>query len=435
MRSALLFALVLTTCPRGPDPEPRIAATLVIRGATVFDGERSLGRVDVAVAGDRIVAVGPDLAVDASAEVVDGTGKHLLPGLIDAHVHISDERALEKELVFGVTTVLDMMGDPNRARILRALASPDRATYRGAGNPVVAPGGVGTQFGVSYDTLADPATVDAFVDAIVGAGSDYIKLVADDLSGLGFPRPVPTLQRETLVKAIARAHHHGKLALVHVTQQADAAAAIEAGADGLAHLFADAPAEAALVTRARERNLLVIATLTALRTLAGDAGGAVLAQDPAIAPYLDADDVAGLARTLPAALVKTTRLRSDHAAASIRALRDGGVDLAVGTDSPNPGTAHGASVHDELALLVAAGLTPAESLRAATATPARRFGLTDRGRVAVGLRADLLLVDGDPLANITATRQIAAVWCGGVVHDRAAWREKLAAERQAAEAR
>ena len=92
--------------------------------------------------------------------------------------------------------------------------------------------------------------------------------------------------------------------------------------------------------------------------------------------------------------------------------------ILAGTDAPNPGTAHGVALHRELALLVRAGLTPTEALTAATAGPARAFGLDDRGRIAPGLRADLLLVDGDPTRDITATRQIAAIWKGGVPVER-----------------
>jgi imidazolonepropionase-like amidohydrolase len=98
--------------------------------------------------------------------------------------------------------------------------------------------------------------------------------------------------------------------------------------------------------------------------------------------------------------------------------------VLAGTDAnyPGPGnahpllrafTGHGIALHHELALLTRAGLTPAEALAAATSVPAAIFGLTDRGRIAPGLRADLLLVDGDPSADITATRDIAAIWRGG----------------------
>lgn len=108
----------------------------------------------------------------------------------------------------------------------------------------------------------------------------------------------------------------------------------------------------------------------------------------------------------------------DTVLATVAALHRAGVDILAGTDVSQPlphlgGLAHGVSVHHELQLLVRAGLTPTEALQAATSGPARRFGLTDRGKIAPGLRADLLLVDGDPTRDITTTLSIRAVWRRG----------------------
>ncbi|MGB1278154.1 MAG: amidohydrolase family protein, partial [Nannocystaceae bacterium] len=99
--------------------------------------------------------------------------------------------------------------------------------------------------------------------------------------------------------------------------------------------------------------------------------------------------------------------------------------MLASTDAPNPGTLHGASLHAELAHLVAAGLTPTEALRAATAAPAEVFGLTDRGTIAEGQRADLVLVAGDPTVDIQATRHIVEVWKAGHRVDRDAYRERV----------
>ena len=101
------------------------------------------------------------------------------------------------------------------------------------------------------------------------------------------------------------------------------------------------------------------------------------------------------------------------------------MDILAGTDVSEPiptlgGLAHGASLHREPQLLVSAGLTPLEALRAATSTPARRFGLTDRGRIAPGLRADLLLVDGDPTTTISDTLSVRMVWRRGVEQEQVA---------------
>jgi len=431
MRLRTVCLLVLLAACKPPAPAAKraqIAASVVIRGAHVFDGEEDLGIVDVAIDEDRIAAVGRNLLVPSSTPVIDATGRTLVPGLIDAHVHISDPLALEQELAFGVTTVLDQMGRPEVAASLRTAAarSPSLADYRAATNPVVAPGGAGTQYGVTYDTVSDPAKIDEFVDHVVAGGADWIKIVDDDGTALGLPAPLPNLAPDTIAKAIARAHADGKLAVVHVTQLAAAARVLEAGADGLAHVFADAAAEATFVNRARAHNLFVIPTLTAVATLAGESRGKAIAADEDLRPYLDAGDRDNLGRGLPDPMKKATKIKLALAFATVAALREAGVDLLVGTDSPNPGMAYGASVHHELALFVEAGVPPAEALRAATATPARRFGLTDRGRIDAGLRADLLLLDGDPLTDITATRKIHTVWRGGVAYDRDLWRQKVA---------
>ena len=120
----------------------------------------------------------------------------------------------------------------------------------------------------------------------------------------------------------------------------------------------------------------------------------------------------------------------DAAIAAVRQLKAAGVPILAGTDAPNPGTAHGATMHGEMELLVEAGLTPIEALRAATSAPSKAFRLDDRGRIAVGKRADLVLVRGDPTADIGATRDITAVWKRGVPVDREGYRAEIANARK-----
>jgi hypothetical protein len=120
------------------------------------------------------------------------------------------------------------------------------------------------------------------------------------------------------------------------------------------------------------------------------------------------------------------------ASQTVTQLHAAGVPLLAGTDAPNPGTAHGVSLHRELELLVAAGLSPVEALAAATSVPARTFRLRDRGRIAQGLRADLVLVDGDPTSEIKRTRAIAGVWKAGVRVDRASFAANVESQRKRA---
>ena len=165
-----------------------------------------------------------------------------------------------------------------------------------------------------------------------------------------------------------------------------------------------------MVAAITARHAVISPTLTMLESASGlRATG--LEQDSRIAPYLTESSADSLAHPLGAG--PPGHVSAAHARDLVRPLADAGVTLLAGSDAPTPGTAHGASLHQELALLVDAGLRPAEALHAATAAPARCFSLTDRGRIAPGLSADLLLVDGDPTTDITATRNILGIWRRG----------------------
>jgi imidazolonepropionase-like amidohydrolase len=254
--------------PRGP-----VTAIVNVR---VFDGERILPRVTVIINSDHIASVGADLKAPAGAGIVDGAGKTLLPGLIDAHTHASGD-ALERALQFGVTTELDMFADPTFAATARAEQSSrpitTRADLRSAGTLVTAPGGHGTEFGFTIPTLARAADAQAFVDARIAEGSDYIKIVRDNGSVYGLTWP--TLSDDELAAVVAAAHWRQTLAVVHIGTQADAVAAIRAGADGLAHLFEDSPPAADFAALLASHHAFVVPTLTVLESETGRAGGAL----------------------------------------------------------------------------------------------------------------------------------------------------------------
>jgi hypothetical protein len=184
--------------------------------------------------------------------------------------------------------------------------------------------------------------------------------------------------------------------------------------DGLGHLFFDRAPSAELVTYIASSGAFVMPTLVTLSTAFGNTA-AWLATDKRVSARLSQQWLDSLSRSMNV----YPQGRLEDAYATVRSLRDAGVDILAGSDVSEPipilgGLAHGASLHHELQLLVAAGLEPIEALRAATSTPARRFGLTDRGRIVPGARADLLLVDGDPLVSIADTLSICSVWRRGV---------------------
>ncbi|GAA0933769.1 hypothetical protein GCM10009560_40270 [Nonomuraea longicatena] len=211
------------------------------------------------------------------------------------------------------------------------------------------------------------------------------------------------------------AHAAGLLALAHVTTQGAAELAVEAGVDGLTHMFMGGEGLRPLAERMAAADVFVISTLALYAALSGWPPPASL--DGRIATRLNAPTRAALGR--PPAGFPELPGAGTAALATAEVLHLAGVTLLAGTDANDgPGrpfpTVHGAGLHLELERLTSAGLTPAEALSAATSVPAARFGLRDRGLVRAGHRADLLLAEGNPTTDITATRSITAVWQQGV---------------------
>ncbi|MCC2958083.1 CIA30 family protein [Massilia sp. IC2-477] len=382
------------------------AAPTLVQDVRVFDGERVHERRSVLF--DNGVIVDADFKGKApqGARVVSGTGRTLLPGLIDAHTHAF--RFHELPVLFGVTTQIDMFTDvPTLKKAKLEMAhggNSRRADLFSAGTLVTAPGGHGTQFGIAIPTITRPEEAQAFVDARIAEGSDFIKIVME--GGYGYK----SLDLATVKAVIDAAHKRGKLAVVHISNEKDARAVLEAGADGLVHLFAAGSADAEGLARlARSKGAFVIPTFAVLESMANFRGDDLLA-NPSFAALLDKDGQAPLKarygnEAKPALLVAPKAVT----AAMVKA----GVPVLAGTDAGNPGTQYGVSMHRELAALVEAGMTPSQALTAATSAPAGAFKLGQRGRIAKGYKADLLLVEGNPTADILATRRIVEVWKDG----------------------
>ncbi len=404
---------------------PASSRFFAITNVRVFDGRQTINEATVVVEGERITAVQTGGAVPRGALVIDGQGKTLLPGFIDGHAHVYDAWGLEQSLAFGVTTVLDMFSMPQIAKQLRDEDQPGRAALRSSGYLATAPGGHGTQFGIGVPTLTRPDEAGPWVAARVAEGSDYIKIVLENMRAFG--GELPTLDVATFDALVTAAHGHGKLAVVHASDYDSAILAIEHGADGLVHLFRDRVPPANFGTIVAARKAFIVPTLAVLKNAYGQPS--TLGADGSISPWLPESSKAVLA----APFTKPATGPAEAVPRSIQLLRDAGVELITGTDAPNPGTTYGASLHEELALLVAAGLSPSQALAAATSTPAARFGLRDRGRILPGLRADLVLVAGDPTRDINATRFIAEIWRGGQRFDRDAYKQRFSeVDRKAA---
>lgn len=425
-------------------------STIAIINARIFDGERVLDATSAVIDGQRIHSVGGD--IPAEAEVVDARGATLLPGLIDAHVHTS-EAGLELALAFGVTTELEMQGMFTRDN-RRHVSEDDRlADVRSAGFGITPPGGHPSELMGEHDDhdeqdehgddergddasgpapweqddasdgrspwadivmpfSSTPEEAVAFIPRLQAGGSDYIKFMIDDGTVEGAPG-LPLLDDATVAAGVREAHRLGLLTVAHTLTVDATASAVAAGIDGLAHLFMDRPHTAEIVDAVARSGAFVVPCVVLNASMMG-IPATEFASDPRVRARLDD----AWLQTLASSYDRYPQGSLDDVLASVAALHAAGVDILVGTDVSFPmpafgGMAHGASVHHELQLLVRAGLSPLDALRAATSTPARRFGLTDRGRIAAGLRADLLLVDGDPTTRISDTLGIRQVWRRG----------------------
>lgn len=357
---------------------PRATLRTTIRNVRVFTGTGLTGPTEVAFSPD--TGIGLDAATTTSTgDVVDGTGMVVIPGLIDTHVHTARGRHDLAALAgWGVTTALDMALWPQPyVQYLRD--QHDLADFRSATVPAAGDGSRHAALpGFPADGIVTtPHQARAFVARRTADGADYIKIVLEAASDAG-------MDGATVHALVDAAHEHGKLVVAHAVTVGAYHLAIATGVDVITHAPLDGVLDDAAVERLRETALAVSPTLVMM---------------------------AGTARQRPG-------LAYTNARDTVTRLHRAGIRILAGTDSNTaPGVPwsppHGESLHQELQLLVEAGLSPEEALSGATSLAAATFGLADRGTLRPGHRADLLLLGGDPTADITATRKIHRIWTGG----------------------
>ncbi len=439
----------LVTVPANP---PAVA---VFEHASVLDvatGTRAADQ-DVVVSKGTITAMGASgtLAIPEAALRIDAQGATLLPGLIDSHGHVGNSpappwagefpdpnRNLEAFLYCGVTTVLDPADlEPD------AFERRDEiAAGRIVGPHVYASGPMLTAVGGhpmpvieelapwwirwyvmrhAVRPLATEADVIAAVDGLVAQHADIVKMAIDAI-----PEGTPRLTDPLAAKIVSEAHRKGLRVVSHIGTFADAVMAGNAGIDAFMHMVYKEPLDEDQAARIASYGIPVVATMGVFESYA------LLGRAPRVATPLEKEiaDPAVLASfdQVPAEAVSPIfREYFDKLAAtreawrkSIRFMRAEGATVLAGSDAQS-GVFPGAGLHRELGLLVESGMTPAEAIRAATFDAARFLARSmdpPFGTVAVGKRADLLLVDGDPTADLANLARIKVVMKQGVPLER-----------------
>lgn len=445
-------ALALAACQPSSDTAPVDRAngttpagvaepTLVIEHARVFDGSRDLGEQTLVVRGDRIIHLGDAAPADlpTDARRIDYAGRHLIPGLVSNHSHVANTdgtehgdrfytrdnvvRDLRRFQAYGVTTVTALGMNGRDFIAIRDEVRRDPALGAqlfGAGSGIGAPDGAPPAqiMGLANDPVLRPGNAEQARDAVrqqADQGVDLIKLWVDDLGGR-FPMMSPEVYRA----AITEAHARGLKVSAHLHDLAQAEDLVASGLDIIGHGVRDVAVSDALIAAMARAGTWYVPTVNI------DEANYIYAEHPqwlddpflrnALSPAVVAQwsDPAWRSKQLQGANIAAARKAVAVNLANLRTLHDAGIRIGFGTDSgAMPQRVIGFAEHRELELMTQAGFTPTQALSAATRDAAMLLGLDDRGTLAVGKRADFVVLDADPTADILNSRRIHAVWQAG----------------------
>lgn len=424
-------------------PVANAEESLLIEKVTLIDGtgRPAVENAFVLVEGERITRVGRGTLEQAGLAVrIDGTGKYLLPGLMDMHVHIrgaaaffADDkeksepdwdmarRVLHGYLYSGVTSIYDANNVPEFIFRLReqerggALTAP---RIFATGSAVTVPGGHGA-FPGSTQVEAWPEGR-AALDVLIASEPDLVKLTYDE-HNWGTRPLIPAFTVELMERVIMYLNDHGLRTTVHTSNEIRAREAIYAGIDTLAHPVIQSPVSDGFVALMAAKKVPMVSTLTIGEGYSRLVEHPEFLDKPLYRAIFSADQIQrlkGEVRDQYAARPWTTwmKVMTPVAQENLRRIVEAGGIITLGSDQSN-----GPAAHRELELLVAAGVPPLEVIRIGTLNGAIFLGRDrDMGSVEEGKLADLVLLNADPLANIDNFKDIAMVIKGGKVIDRAA---------------
>jgi imidazolonepropionase-like amidohydrolase len=417
----------------------------VLQGGMVFDGTRA-GVGTVVIDGDRVKDVVFGEAHVGSGTVVDVTGKTVLPGLVDLHVHLMADASplggaddngaghledhLKAMLRAGVTSYLDLGSSAHvifeyRRRIQagemlgpRLFAVGPLLTPTG-GHPCYA-GGPPGDFCIFVDAPADAAQA---LSQLAPQKPDFVKIVIEG----GATKPLPRMTEPSMAAIEKAAEKVGIPVIAHVAAPADVADALTAGVTHFAHLPMEHRITPDLAQRMAAEKAVVVPTVAVVDGFYRVSHGTLTElQDPKLRDDVPAEVIAALRDPKQLAYMTSTKYQALTAAwrsdtmANLKACWDAGVTIAAGTDAGNPGTFHGLALARELALYVEAGIPVLDALATATRTAADVLGRPDLGRLEPGALADVVVVDGDATTDIGALSHPSRVYRGGELVDRAA---------------
>ena len=396
------------------------AQVTVLTHGTVIDGTGAAPQNDVTIVMEngRIRDMGPSskIPTPAGATVLDLTGKFIVPGIINAHGHVDAKRdpQLRQYALYGVTTTTSMSFEPDD--IVEFKAEQRRGNLRGARILTTKYRFMSAPFipGSEHKT---PEEARAKVDEIVAKGADFVKVWIDSQDG-----KLVKLSPEFCAAVMDQARKHGKITMAHVYEYADAKMIVDKGVNILAHNVRDQEIDADFIATLKRRGVSVISTL------AREEGMFVYGEAPAwiddafFRKGLSPERLAILKTKKREEQAKDPALARNKRAFEIdkinlKKLSDASVRIALGTDSGGAADRffiQGFFEHRQMELMMQAGLTPMQVIQAFSKGASEALGIDKEfGTLAKGKAADLLVLEKNPLDNITHMRTMQAVYLGG----------------------
>lgn len=427
MHTTTRFSPVLALCfivgacaspePESVEPTPGLTA---FTGARLILGDSNtvIENGTLIVRDGRIEASGDSVAVPVDAQLVDVSGKTIIPGLINAHGHVNNVRGLEADPSFyteahiedqlalyaryGVTTVFSLGGGGPTGVVVRDRSTQDLDYARlYLAGPVI--------------TAESPEEAIERVNAVADTGVDIIKIRVDD--NLGGSQKMPP---DVYTAVIDAAHARDLRIAAHLYYLDDAKQLLAAGADLIAHSVRDEAVDEELTTLLKEHDVCYCPTL--MREVSTfvyesrpdwfDDPFFLREADPAVIDELSSPAYQERVQNSRTAPIYKEALQ--RAKTNLKSLADAGVGIAMGTDTGPAGRFQGFFEHKELELMVEAGLTPLQTIVASTGAAARCMQIDDNlGSLSPGKWADFVVLGANPLDDIRNTREIESVWIRG----------------------
>jgi imidazolonepropionase-like amidohydrolase len=373
--------------------EKKTNCDLIIKNVSLFDGNKNKGIVDIVVKNGSIIRIAKNSKEFTAVETIDGKGKYIVPGLINSHVHLWDKKDLKAALQAGVFAVVDLHSSEGPDGAFRQLRdSTGYASYYSAGYAATVPKGHPTQL-FPIETINDSVSPDLFVEHRINKGADLIKIVSGNLKPGSLWYGNPSLNYQQIEQIIKAAKSRNKKVVVHVSQVEETIRIAEMGADGFAHLWSyNESATDDQLKLLKVKKIFIVPT-----ALIQQKAWEIIEKDPG-GDY----SFKGFLSTMPIILKEIGRLQK------------AGITILAGTDLPNYGINHHDDLVEELVIYSRAGLSGEEVLRTATGNPSAIFHIDGIGTIAEGQKANFILLNANPLADISALKNINAIWKNGM---------------------